>query len=107
MKPIKMWRVESFEEPVFRGTLAICVDDDEKLTSIFVRDGTDEKITTDLAGYYEEAGNIDTYKLFLDVHVSPSVTYKILSEIPISEGTEKVTMMVVSASVNPKAKAGA
>ena len=96
MIPKKMWRVEYPIDSGQRGVLAICGEGAEHV-SVFVGDGK-EKVTTHIQSYHRDRDIITTYG-------DEPTNYRMLSEIPITDGTKKIRMMVVSAAVNPNAKA--
>lgn len=97
MKPIKMWRVEYPIDSNQRGTLAICRGDGGELASVFVRDGTSEKETTIIESHHRDGNTITTFG------PGGPLNYRRLSPIPITDGTERVSVVVMSASVNPRA----
>jgi len=99
MKPSKMWRVEHPIDSGQRGTLAICKNDEGMLASVFVRDGKGDKDTMNIYTFLRDQDVITTYG------PGGPVNYRRLAPIPVTEGIERVNMVVASASVNPNAKA--
>jgi len=94
MKPIKMWRVEGPRGGT-RGVLAICQSTQAVLHSVYVADGSSHKDVDVIDQFI-----VDHEEKLVTIRGENSRSFRLLSEIPITEGTESVIVTIGKTSLN-------